>query len=301
LIPTPVDQGDSVHNSGDIDGDRIRFHLNQPVGSEVIGQPRKIEIDRRTMVVGEVVDVDGTMLVLLVNRRFDDNLPKSGKLIFDISAAETALRRQKDALDAVRFGRAVRTDIKELLSRPNLSRPPKPVDLPSFFQADIDDIKKSAVRAACGFEDFLVVQGPPGTGKTTFIAETILQYLKAHPSARILLTSQTHVALDNVLERMRGKTTSFRFLRLGLSTDRVSLAVHEFLLPQQMDSWRAQVLSRSKQYLDGWADVRSIPKTQVEIGRLLHQYASTMRAISDSTSQSQEIRDMLLKLGFALR
>jgi superfamily I DNA and/or RNA helicase len=48
----------------------------------------------------------------------------------------------------------------------------------------------------------LAIQGPPGTGKTTVITESILQILKQEPRARILVTSQSNQAVDNVLERI---------------------------------------------------------------------------------------------------
>lgn len=49
------------------------------------------------------------------------------------------------------------------------------------------------------------IQGPPGTGKTTVIAEIIWQEVLRKPDCRILLTSQTNLAVDNALERLQGK------------------------------------------------------------------------------------------------
>ena len=51
-------------------------------------------------------------------------------------------------------------------------------------------------------EDICVLEGPPGSGKTTCISELILQILKNNPRAKILLMASTHVAVDNVLERL---------------------------------------------------------------------------------------------------
>jgi superfamily I DNA and/or RNA helicase len=64
------------------------------------------------------------------------------------------------------------------------------------------------------------VEGPPGTGKTTFITELVLQTLRANPNARVLLTSQTHVALDNSLERIVGQSgLAVSAVRIGQEDD----------------------------------------------------------------------------------
>lgn len=62
--------------------------------------------------------------------------------------------------------------------------------------------------------DMSLIQGPPGTGKTTVIAEIIWQTLLRKPEAKILVTSQTNLAVDNALERLRGKKM-VRPIRIG--------------------------------------------------------------------------------------
>lgn len=58
----------------------------------------------------------------------------------------------------------------------------------------------SAVKQGLSESPVLLLQGPPGTGKTTVIVEIILQALAQNK--RVLLTSQTHQAVCNVLERL---------------------------------------------------------------------------------------------------
>ncbi|MEF8700954.1 MAG: AAA domain-containing protein [Candidatus Accumulibacter sp. UW20] len=58
------------------------------------------------------------------------------------------------------------------------------------------------ILKALASEDLFFMQGPPGTGKTTAIVEIILQLIKAKPNARILISSETHVAVDNALDRL---------------------------------------------------------------------------------------------------
>ncbi len=56
------------------------------------------------------------------------------------------------------------------------------------------------VSIALGTEDFAILEGPPGSGKTTAICELIVQLLRE--GKRVLLVASTHVAVDNVLERL---------------------------------------------------------------------------------------------------
>lgn len=56
------------------------------------------------------------------------------------------------------------------------------------------------VETALGTPDFAFLEGPPGSGKTMAICELILQL--AMRGKRVLLCASTHVAVDNVLERL---------------------------------------------------------------------------------------------------
>jgi len=60
--------------------------------------------------------------------------------------------------------------------------------------------QRNFVEKAISTPDFAFLEGPPGSGKTTAILELILQLLKNQK--RILLSASTHVAIDNVLEKL---------------------------------------------------------------------------------------------------
>jgi len=63
--------------------------------------------------------------------------------------------------------------------------------------------QREFVRKALGTKDFAFLEGPAGSGKTTAICEIILQEIKK--DHRILLCSQTHVAVDNPLKRIKDR------------------------------------------------------------------------------------------------
>ena len=89
------------------------------------------------------------------------------------------------------------------------------------FDEDLEEVKKritetkienylnekqlEAVAKAVSAPDIAIIQGPPGTGKTTVIAEIIWQQILKKPDSKILLTSQTNLAVDNALERLQGR------------------------------------------------------------------------------------------------
>lgn len=72
-------------------------------------------------------------------------------------------------------------------------------DLNKTFQTDPFNKQIEAVRKGVGNQNILLIQGPPGTGKTTVIAEIVEQLI--NKGEKILIASQGHVAVDNVLEK----------------------------------------------------------------------------------------------------
>lgn len=70
-------------------------------------------------------------------------------------------------------------------------------------------------------EDLAVIQGPPGTGKSTAIAEMIWQLVRkglqqGNKRERILLTSETNLAVDNAISRIvNDKTNLVKPVRFG--------------------------------------------------------------------------------------
>ena len=72
------------------------------------------------------------------------------------------------------------------------------------------DEQRRFVSIALGTPDFAFLEGPPGSGKTTAICELVLQL--AQRGKRVLLCASTHVAVDNVLERVMDRSNPHRDL-----------------------------------------------------------------------------------------
>jgi len=69
----------------------------------------------------------------------------------------------------------------------------------------INESQIEAVIKTLLSEDLALIQGPPGTGKSTAIAEIIWQHIRINPRERILLTSETNLAVDNAMDRLVNK------------------------------------------------------------------------------------------------
>lgn len=266
------------YTSAKPDGTRVIFQVKELPEEDIAGQPRHItNAQGFSILSGDVIGIIDDKLELYIRSGSPDRLPEKGELKFDTRLAEIALNRQKSALDAIRYDRAVRSDLRELLVNPEEIQAPT-LDAEIEFIQNLNESQKEVVKAALSTQNFLLVQGPPGTGKTTFITEVILQTLQQNSLARILLSSQTHVALDNALERIQAKNPNLKLIRIG-NHERVSDGVYSLLLEEQMEKWREEAIAKGQKFLAHWSARSGISQQDLETAVLF-----------------QELRNIALKL-----
>lgn len=134
-------------------------------------------------------------------------------MVYNSIAEETKIKRQEGSLNAF---------FKGFVKNPYLSKylfePTSLAELSGVISDDIEwnlaslnERQKEAVKKAVASESLFLLQGPPGTGKTQVIAEIISQLVKR--GKKILVSSETHKAIDNVFERLP-KIPEIRPLRL---------------------------------------------------------------------------------------
>jgi len=80
----------------------------------------------------------------------------------------------------------------------------------SPIDKNLNPSQKLAVSFSLGTKDFFLIQGPFGTGKTRTLAEIVLQLVRK--GERVLVSAESNVAVDNLVERLRGRT---KIVRLG--------------------------------------------------------------------------------------
>lgn len=80
----------------------------------------------------------------------------------------------------------------------------------------LNNSQRRAILSALHSTDLALLQGPPGTGKTTVIAEMIWQMVRTNQEQKVLLTSETNLAVDNALEKLLNKDhTLVKPIRFG--------------------------------------------------------------------------------------
>lgn len=87
-------------------------------------------------------------------------------------------------------------------------------DTLSDYFLELNASQKNAVSRAVNSTNLCLIQGPPGTGKTQIITEICLQLFRNDPSIKILVCSETHIAVNNILSRISNHNSDIRIVRL---------------------------------------------------------------------------------------
>lgn len=287
-----------AYSDFEISGGVVSFSVS--LGAEfqsLDGQDVQIEIAPGESFSGSVVSLnEDTVLIQPSERnRFEAGaLPKQGTLVVDTSKADVALDRQKSAVDAVRLGRSVNALLGAYIVEPSDVPIQTPRDI-KFMQENMDDDKRDAVRTALSEPALMLVQGPPGTGKTTFITEVVLQTLRSNPNARVLLTSQTHVALDNSLERiLKESEAEIRAIRIGHESDeRIAEQSKALLIDRKLPAMRKTALAQGRAFIETWAQKSGVDLSSTRMAMALEKHAGLSERLEQVEQQISDIEQTL--------
>jgi|GEM_PF-5631849 len=139
-------------------------------------------------------------------------------LVPDDRGAHTSLRRQTDAVLEIeqRYGHLAAQ-----------IRAPRSVRIPLEVTAAIskDPMEQLLGRIMESWPIF-AVQGPPGTGKTWIAAELVQRALREDQFGRLLISAQSHHALDILLEGVLRRLPSVSALRIASERTQDKLSDH---------------------------------------------------------------------------
>lgn len=218
---------------------------------------------------GEIESVSGSRCTLYspwFNVRTDD-IPSEGHLVHDWSQTRKALDRQSEALNRFRARETPNEFLRKLLLREEKGND-EPAFLPvkKFHDRELNEEKKLLVSQFLGINDLLLIHGPPGTGKTKLIVELIHQELSRNPTARILLVSQTHVALDHVLVGVAGPDSRVAAVRIVSGTKGLSPTVEHCSVDARGRQLETDVDNASRKFLAAEAARVGVDHEEVALG-----------------------------------
>ncbi|QEE14498.1 AAA domain-containing protein [Promethearchaeum syntrophicum] len=105
-----------------------------------------------------------------------------------------------------------------------------------------NSVQQDFVRKALNSPDFAILEGPPGSGKTKTICELVIQAIEA--GQRVLLCASTHVAVDNVLEKLMDRDEVIA-VRIGKkSNKRISPSVKKYLLSERTRTEKERLIEK---------------------------------------------------------
>jgi hypothetical protein len=257
-------------------GREVDLDLRDPVEDDLIGTDWEIAASdsRRVLAYGQIIGQEADSLTLR-GKTLISGLPPAGVLRPFLGPARKALQRQRDALGAFRDGTSARPELRAKIQNPAQVEPPVPRKVDEWSK-ELDQGKQQAIESALGVSDILLVEGPPGTGKTDLIAEIVLQSLRERPNARILIVSQTHVAVDNALTRLEHAGIS-GIVRLGQPHDpRVDKSVRHLLLDQRMTKWSEGIRRSAQRHLEKVARGKDLDVRHIRAALSLKQLAKVL-------------------------
>jgi predicted ATPase len=291
-------------------GRTLVFHLTRPVETSLMGEEWSVAAYVQAYPVdrGEVTGQEEDKLVLRFRRR-GAKVPGRGVLLPYLGPSQTAINRQRDALSSVAGGQSANPLLRGVIDMPSSVAVRPPDDITRWFREDLDVSKREVVRHALGTQDLLLVEGPPGTGKTTVIAEIVEQTLARFPKTRILIVSQTHIAIDNALRRIE-EAGMTGLVRLARPDDpRVAEAAQHLLLDRQLKRWSKSVRAKAEAHLDALAASHGMEARHVKAALALEELSSVAANLahveehltalkgqrsSDHTTSSRELGERII-------
>ena len=145
-----------------------------------------------------------------IQKEIDELAPKY--LTYDNRAEKAKIERQEKALKSINEGYVRNPFLPTYLFAPESLRSNSAVaEEIDWYLESLNERQRLAVRRALASESLFLLQGPPGTGKTQVIAELTAQFAKR--GKKVLISSETHKAIDNMFERLP-KIPEIRPLRL---------------------------------------------------------------------------------------
>lgn len=158
----------------------------------------------------------------------------------DNDGQDQLMRRRAHLLESLKEHAELTEMLADPVSSVRASHEPPPLR-----SDQLDKSKQMALRDMCAALPFYVLEGPPGTGKTHLVTELVRQRIARDSTARLLITSQGHDAVDHLMREIVKSSKSWN-------------GPHAPLIVRSRGSEDAELASQSKgRAADILADLRA--------------------------------------------
>lgn len=247
----------------------------------------------RKKIVGYLSEIYDNTLVINLHKDADINsFASSGEISVDRHMIETSLKRQEKALKAVHFKETINSKLGDIIEDPSKADSSNNIIISDmkFKSKYIDESKKENIKNALASKDIFLLQGPPGTGKTTFISELVCQILSADFDSRILISSQSNVAVDHAMTKIKELLNDISMVRVGRK-DKFSLGIENHTLEDYTLEWCQSVIKNSKKYLEDLKQRIGINSDIVDKYRLVLEVENLHEKVSSIESELVNIKN----------
>lgn len=246
--------------------ERIIFTLNDDEGKISWGKVRALKDEHKILFVddifvGQINDWKSEAKTITIsNPKCNiEELPEQGELSEDIRQETSQFKKQVESCQKFLKRDVVNAELCDIVATPDNKIECRVHDLDydeftnQLYNANLknDPTQLEAVLEAISYKPLYLIQGPPGAGKTTVIVEIIRQLVNKQKDIKILLTSQSNLAVDNVLEKLIN-IKDIPFIRLAsdnaLEKDNVSEKMIPHCYEEKLKKWIAETENFSNEY-----------------------------------------------------
>lgn len=201
----------------------------------------------------------------------------SGEVSVDTAFMDNLISKQENSLKRVKNNECINRNLPKLLSEPKDAKIIYLSHKLEFKNKLLDDNKKKIIEDALSAKDIYLLQGPPGTGKTTFISELVIQQLALNPNAKILVSSQSNVAVNHAMNKITKDDNSIKIVRLGRE-DMITNGMENYTINAQADDVIEQIKLKVNKYFD-FIQRKNLDKNLFDKYNLLNEILSIEKNI----------------------
>lgn len=246
---------------------------------------------------------DGRMIIDLTPQVDYSNIAPSGEISISMRMAEIAVERQRKALKSIQYKENVNPEISEIIFNPSVATSRNNLWLTeaNCKSKEIDKSKIISLEKALSADNMFLLQGPPGTGKTTFISELVYQILngndkyKGNPDAKILIASQSHVAVDHSLAKVKKLIPDIKMIRIGI-LDKLAESSRAYTLDIFCKEWTQKVIENCKAALAKYKQEIGIDESLQEKNSIITEIETITKDIAELIDELEEVESELEKV-----